>query len=232
MIVKHGGNIKTEIKKIVAVGDCNTLGIKEMRGNCFPERLGEMLGADVLNLGHTMATTREGFNILQDNLGDVDCLLIQYGLADCYRTFTYAPYVLYYPDNLLRKISRRLVKKYKKLCRKNGLNNRLGETNTVPPYEFETNLRKMIALSSAKDIVIVDILPNKRLRLNEDVIAYNAIIGRVCADFDHCKKVDLYDDFINNFDSYYMDETHSNAEGHDRIAQRILEELQAPSSDL
>lgn len=211
------------MKEIVAVGDCNTLGAGGLKGKSYPEKLARKTGAPVHNLGHTMATTREGINILHDYPGGADCLLIQFGLVDSYKTFKYSPYVLYYPDNIIRKQYRSLVKKFKKICRKYGLNRRLGETNTVSPAEYESNIRKMIGLSSAKEVFLLDTIPNKRLELNSEIMRYNSVLANICSDYTHCTKVDLYDIFINNLSNYYLDETHCNEQGYDHIVERILE---------
>ena len=133
------------LKSILAVGDCNTLGAGEFRNNGYPERVGELLGVSVKNCGYTMSTTREGVYLLEDNLEEQhDCVIIQFGLVDSYATFRYSPYVLYFPDNPLRKQLRSLVKKYKKICRRRGLNEKFGEVPVVPAAEYERNLRRMV----------------------------------------------------------------------------------------
>jgi len=93
-----------QITKLLAIGDCNTLGAGELEAFSYPERLANLCNAQVINCGLTMSTSREGVAILKDNISDdIDCILIQFGLVDAYNTFRYAPYVPYYPDNIIRK---------------------------------------------------------------------------------------------------------------------------------
>ena len=64
-----------------------------------------------------MSTIREGTKYFRRYVSDETSILcIQYGLVDAWRSFRYAPYVLYYPDNPARRVARKLVKKFKKLC--------------------------------------------------------------------------------------------------------------------
>eukprot|EP00481_Brizalina_sp_1-RS-2013_P002882 TRINITY_DN7670_c0_g1_i1.p1 TRINITY_DN7670_c0_g1~~TRINITY_DN7670_c0_g1_i1.p1 ORF type:complete len:103 (+),score=8.74 TRINITY_DN7670_c0_g1_i1:102-410(+) len=101
--------------KVLALGDCNTLGIDNLENNSYPERFAKKYNCDIINCGYTMTTTNEAkyfFDKYYNNY--VDVVLIQYGVVDSWKTFKYSPYVLYYPDNILRKIARKIVKKYKK----------------------------------------------------------------------------------------------------------------------
>ena len=58
------------MEKVLAIGDCNTLGVAECIGNSYPERFGHVSGMPVRNCGCTMATTREGLKILEKNITD------------------------------------------------------------------------------------------------------------------------------------------------------------------
>jgi lysophospholipase L1-like esterase len=215
------------IQKILAIGDCNTLGADQLGVKSFPERLGALIGAEVINLGHTMATTREGVNILRDSsLDDVDCVFIQFGLVDSYKTFKFSPYILYFPDNFLRKQIRSVVKKYKKICRKIGLNKYLGEINVVPIDEYEDNIRRMIEQAIPRTVVLIDTIPSKRLELNDEIRRYNNKLTSICQQYPNCLKVDLEVFFEQNLENYYLDQTHCNAVGCDFIAQKIREALE------
>lgn len=113
---------------LLAIGDCNTLGTDKLKGSSYPELIGRILGCPVRNCGFTMSTSREGLCLLRDNLSkDFDWITIQFGLVDSYCTFRYSPYILYYPDNFIRKQLRSLVKKYKKTCKKLRLQEALGK---------------------------------------------------------------------------------------------------------
>ena len=82
-------------RKFLAIGDCNTLGVNDCYKNSFPERVAHKFEADIVNCGHTMATTREALRIFQDNFDDdVTDVIISFGLTDSWKGFKYAPYVL------------------------------------------------------------------------------------------------------------------------------------------
>ena len=187
-------------RHIVAVGDCNTLGAKKLKSQSYPEILGSLIGAKVTNLGHTMATSREGSNLLGEYIDSGDCVIIQFGLVDSYKTFKYSPYILYYPDNPLRKTLRSVVKKYKKICRNIGLNKHLGEVNVVPLDEYERNIRNMIEISLPRTVILPDTLPNKQLHRNSDIERYNSCLYKISRDYQQCIKVDLFEVFLENFD--------------------------------
>ncbi len=213
-------------QEIIAVGDCNTLGTKTFESNSYPEILGTLLNAKVTNLGHTMATSREGIRLLHDRLKEGDSVIvIQFGLVDSYQTFKYSPYVLYYPDNILRKQLRSLTKKFKKICRNIGLNKKLGEINVVPIEEYESNIRKMIEIALPRTILLLDTIPNKQEYRNSEIQRYNKCLDKICRDFPQCIKVDLYAKFHQCYDNYYMDETHANEAGYRYIAGEIEKKL-------
>ena len=218
-------------QKIVAVGDCNTLGAKHLEYNSYPEIVADRLGAQIINLGHTMATSREGVHLLSNQLAGAECVVIQFGLVDSYKTFKYAPYVLYYPDNIIRKQLRSFTKKYKKICKKIGLNRRIGETNVVQLDEYECNMRKMIEMALPRMILLLDTIPNLQLHRNQEIQRYNKCLDRICQDYQQCIKVDLYDVFLNNLDTFYMDATHANETGYAYIAGRLQQTLNEASSD-
>lgn len=212
--------------KILAIGDCNTLGVAECIGNSYPERYARMTGMHIQNCGCTMATTREGLMVLKENIPvDFTFLFVQFGLVDSYKTFKYSPYVLYYPDNFLRKQVRSLVKKYKKICRNRGLNRRFGEVNVVGPQEYEDNLHTIVALAEKTTVFLIETVPHKQVERNAEIQSYNAILSRVAARHPHCIKIDLYSHFQDNLDHYYHDETHCNGAGYDYIAEQILKHV-------
>ena len=47
------------MSEILALGDCNTLGVKENAHDAYPERVAEKLYKSLKNCGYTMSTTRE-----------------------------------------------------------------------------------------------------------------------------------------------------------------------------
>lgn len=217
------------IHKILAVGDCNTLGAQMLEYRSYPELIADALDSQVINLGHTMATTREGVLLLEDNLtADVECVLIQFGLVDSYKTFRYSPYVLYYPDNFLRKQLRSFVKKFKKTCRKFGLNDLLGEVNVVDIDEYEKNIRQMIESALPRRVVLLETIPNHQQDRNAEILKYNKCLARISQDYYECSIVSLYSIFIENMAEYYLDATHANELGYGVIAEKLSQHLSIP----
>jgi glycosyltransferase involved in cell wall biosynthesis len=118
---------------LLSLGDCNTLGFQQAYKNAYPEQLAKLLGLDVLNCGCTMSTTREGLRFFYDNFtSNITLITIQYGLVDSWKTFRNAPYVLYYPNTFLRKIGRKIVKKFKKIGRILQFKNDFQSVNFIP----------------------------------------------------------------------------------------------------
>ncbi len=207
---------------ILAFGDCNTLGAGKQEKRGYPEQFATLIGGEAVNYGHTMATTREGLNLIQDKITAADCILVQFGLVDSYHTFKYSPYVLYYPDNFIRKPCRSLVKKYKKICKQFGLNQYLGEENVVPVDEYRANLAKMIQLTDGTPTFIIDTIPHRHVERNLAIQQYNATLTELCSKFDNCNKIDTYELFEKNSNGYYLDDTHSNEKGNRVIAELLM----------
>jgi len=208
---------------ILALGDCNTLGDIHFENNSFPERFAKKIDAHVKNCGYTMTTTREMIYFAKENLQIADIILIQYGLVDSWLTFKYSPYVLYYPDNFLRKIARKIVKKYKKIARKLGLNKLIGANNVVPIDEYKDNIETIVADNQNKIFILIDTVPNNHLNRNENIKKYNKTLKEVAGKYKNCYYLDIYEIFINNLDNYYLDATHINGAGYDAITNKLLE---------
>ena len=211
---------------ITAVGDCNTLGANSLEGNSYPERIARRIGAEVTNLGHTMATSREGVLLLRDFLGKSDCILIQFGLADSYTTFKYAPYVLYYPDNFYRRPLRSLVKKLKKTCRKMGMNTLLGQKSVVSLEEYERNIRAMVEMAQPQTIFLIDTIPHKEVSRNTEIQRYNRVLDTIADEIEGCFKIDLYDVFAAELHRFYQDSTHCSDQGYDCITDIVCSKMQ------
>jgi hypothetical protein len=84
------------LAKILALGDCITLGVQHLKGDSYPERFAKVLD------------------------------------------------VFYYSDNTVRKIFRKIVKKYKKTVKKIGLNGFLGVLNVVSLEVYKNNIMTLI----------------------------------------------------------------------------------------
>jgi len=211
--------------KLVALGDCNTLGVSDCKQNSYPERVGRSLGAEVVNLGHTMATTREARHLLTKEIGlQTDILLISLGLTDSWRGLKLAPYVLYYPDNLFRRLARKLVKRIKKTARQTGLNGLIGVAAVTPPKLYLSNLTAMIESVPAHALVLlIDILPKAEEDRNVDIVAYNRLLDTLPEHFGNVRRVRCYDFFYSRRGTLFQDNTHLNDQGCDALADMILD---------
>lgn len=210
------------MSEILALGDCNTLGIQSLVDNAYPERFAKALNKTVDNCGFTMATTNEMLHFFQDfKEKETKIILIQYGLVDSWQTFTYAPYVLYYPDNSIRKIFRKIVKKYKKSAKRIGLNRLLGVSNVVDIETYESNLESLIQRSKDCTIFLISTIPNLDTSRNSEIVRYNEVLSKLSEQHTHVYNVEVYSDFLNH-PEYYLDNTHMNEQGYEHITQKIL----------
>ncbi len=99
---------------------------------------------------------------------------------DSWLTFTFAPYVLYYPDNPLRKLSRKIVKNWKKVCRNSGLNRLLGTALVTEPELFTQVLSEIAATCSYHTcIVLIETVPNHDHSRNPYIQRYNKLLRTV-----------------------------------------------------
>lgn len=207
---------------ILSLGDCNTLGVKYLENNAYPERFAKAVNKTVDNCGFTMSTTNEMLHFFQDFKDDeTEIILIQYGLVDSWKTFKYAPYVLYYPDNKIRKIFRKIVKKYKKTAKKIGLNRLLGVSNVVALEMYKNNLESIIQQSKDSMIFLISTIPNLDTSRNSEIMRYNQVLSELSKKYPHVYYIDVYHDFVNRSD-YYLDNTHMNELGYKLITQKIL----------
>jgi len=214
------------MKGILAVGDCITLGVKHCFADSYPERVGRALNIPVKNCGRAMFSSKEGIYMLEDNDShEFDYVFIQFGLKDAYSTFKYSPNILYYPDNFLRKQVRKIVKKYKKACKKIGLNNLLGEVCVVPEQEYRNNISLMVERCKSKLVILPEIIPHQEISRNKSIQRYNRILEQIAKTHDNCIFIRLFDDFLKKMPQYYLDMGHPNEFGYSYISGKILERL-------
>jgi len=218
--------MKSCAKCILAIGDCITSGVRPCQGNSYPEQVGIALKVPVVNYGRAMLSTREGIAMLKEQDGDeFDCVFIQFGLKDAYTTFKYSPNILYYPDNFLRKQIRSIVKKYKKTCRRIGLNELLGEVNVISEKQYLLNISEMVEWCRTKQVVLPETIPHQETFRNPAIKRYNRILEDIAQTHDHCLFIKLYDDFLKHMPGYYLDTGHPNELGYTFIADKILKHL-------
>jgi len=199
--------------------------VQACRGNAYPEQLARRLGVGVCNCGCTMSTLREARYFFRDWYNAHTTLVtLNFGLVDSWETFRYAPYVLYYPDNPLRKLARKLVKKYKKSCRQWGLNARLGTAPVVAPAEYARRLAGLIAACRPSTrILLIEALPNCDTARNPALQRYNRLLHQAAAADARCRVVATFDRFAAQLDTLYLDPTHINAQGHALLAELLYQ---------
>lgn len=208
--------------QILSLGDCNTIGFQDLRHNSYSERYAKKIGKSIKNCGYTMSTTREMMHFFNDfKTNDTEIILIQYGLVDSWKTFKYAPYVLYYPDNLFRKYYRKLVKKYKKITKKLGLYERFGSENTVPIDEYMKNIEYVISESKNCKIYLIDTVPSRESFRNEEICRYNIALDDIAKKYDNVFRVKIYNQFLQHLEDYYLDHIHVNDLGFDYVYNAI-----------
>ncbi len=210
--------------KILTLGDCNTYLNTYFRNGVLPKKFSECKDAEFQNCGYTMSTTREMVHFFNEfKSDDTELILIQYGLVDSWKTFKHAPYVLYYPDNKLRKIYRKIVKKYKKVTKKLGLYELFGSENTVPLEEYRKNIEFVIDSSKNSKIYLIDTVPSKQIFRNEEIQRYNKELDNIANAYDNVFRINLYDHFFLHIDDYYVDHIHLNDIGYEYIIKSICE---------
>lgn len=213
--------------EILALGDCNMLGVGSLEHHSYPEEFAKKINKSVKNCGYTMSTTREMVHFFNAFKSDsTEIILIQYGLVDSWQTFKYSPYVLYYPDNKFRKIFRKMVKKYKKICKRLGLNSLFGTKNVVEPNEYKDNLQYVIQNSSNCLIFLIDTIPNQDVSRNTEIVKYNNIMQEISNEYSNVYKINLYNLFENK-NELYLDATHLNSQGITLVAQIIYDKYKS-----
>jgi lysophospholipase L1-like esterase len=211
----------------IAYGDCNTEGLKGYHNQVWPGIVAEHLGLALTNCGHTMSTTRELLCYANTYPpSDYRLAFIQYGLVDSWLTFRGAPYVLYYPDNPLRKFARKLVKKLKKWARRLRLQDRLGAVEQVPLEEYLNNVRQLVRSARDTRFVLVTTPPNLDQPRNPRIERYNEGLRELAGQEFNAVLADAYQGLWQQRELTLMqDGTHLTYEGHRIIADAVLTAL-------
>ena len=69
---------------------------------------------------------------------------------------------------------------------------------------------------------MIDTVPNHQLFRNSAIKEYNKALTKLAEEYDNCYKLDIYDEFLENLDTYYLDETHINNIGYDVITKKLI----------
>lgn len=139
--------------RILAVGDCNTGGANGSAPETQMVRQVAMqlktagFTCHVRNLGHTMSTTREGVARMEREGEPADLLLLNFGLVDAWVTSIPQVYLSYYPDRMVKKWARKLLKSVKRRLRSDWLRRWVPMGEVVPIEEYERNIRRILNLA-------------------------------------------------------------------------------------
>jgi lysophospholipase L1-like esterase len=228
--------------KILAIGDCNTAGTKEVSGtNTVPGQLAMLLeqkgySCQIQNLGYTMSTSREGLARSKNEAATCDILLLNFGLVDAWVTSLPAIYISYYPDNPIKKLFRKLLKSLKKRLRGKTIRKYIPVGQVVQLDEFISNITSIIQHVKSRS-------PDSKILLWGTV--------PVDGDNDRNELLKTYDDALNNIarntaggtflntasllqgkstQSLYLDTVHLSSEGCTFIGKHLYQALQAPDS--
>ncbi len=211
----------------VVFGDCNTEGFRTLEDPVWAQLAASALGFELKNCGHTMSTTRELLEYASAFPPSAYSLvLIQYGLVDSWLTFRGAPYVLYYPDSLRRKLARKLVKKLKKWARYLQLQKRLGAVELVPLAEYINNIKSVLRSAPDSQFVLVATAPNRDTSRNPRILQYNEALSALACEEPNAIYADAWDELWSNPDACLMDDgTHLTSQGHRIIADCVQDAL-------
>jgi len=218
---------------LYAVGDCNTGGADALpKGESLPDQLAAILessgvNVNMTNLGLTMTTTREGVTKVNNDVHAPDFLLINFGLVDAWITAIPQCYVLYYPDNGVRKFSRKVLKMVKKVLRNPTLNKMVRRGEVVPAEEYVDNFRQMIRIVRSRNPNVKILLWGTTLstdnpQRNENIRRYNKLLDSLAQEEDV-----LYLDIENivttmDTEDSYLDNVHLSGACFARIADKML----------
>jgi lysophospholipase L1-like esterase len=218
---------------LYAVGDCNTSGADALpKGESLPDQLAVMLESSgmslqVINLGHTMTTSREGVLKVQTEVQKPDIVLLNYGLADAWVTAIPQCYVLYYPDNTARKFARKGLKLLKKILRNPTLNKMVTRGEVVPAEEYIDNFRQMIRIIRSRNPNVKILLWGTTLstdnpQRNENIRRYNDLLKKLSQEED-ALYLDI-EETVSDIDptEAYLDNVHLTGLCFDRIAAQIM----------
>jgi lysophospholipase L1-like esterase len=223
--------------KLVVIGDCNTLGVgafSEPAEFSYPMRLASLFRqsgetVDLLSMGLTMSTTREGIAQIteQKSLADADVCIINYGLVDAWVTSIPSVYVPYYPETALRKFKRKMLKSVKRRLRSKWMRRFIQVGEVVPIEEYQANLRRMVELlrkaSPRAFILFWGSMPTRDDdERNQNLCRYNVAmqeVTRAC----HVNYLDSKGLFTDAElgEQMYSDAVHLGADVHQRLADAM-----------
>lgn len=221
------------VLRILAVGDCNTGGVEgappETR---MPVQVAARLesagfSCELRNLGRTMSTSREGVARIRSEGTPADLLLLNFGLVDAWVTTIPRVYIAYYPDNLVRKWGRKLLKSLKRRLRAGWLRRWVPVGEVVPIAEYERNIQAILDVAREQNPGVFCVLwgtvtvPADQARTG-NIARYNACLRRIADSHPGTTYLDAAD-CIREFDvgEAYVDRVHISQRAAERIAAEV-----------
>ena len=150
--------------RLIALGDCNTSGIKQSSVPSIVQMLlNQLLESEnktcrLDNFGEAMRTSREGLCISENLIQHVDIAMINYGLVDAWTTTIPKIYIQYYPDNRIKRILRKALKSVKKKLKKSYFKGFFKTGPVVSVEEYTLNIDEIMSTLHQKNPNILFIL--------------------------------------------------------------------------
>lgn len=213
--------------RILSIGDCNTSGLETFS---VPSVLVDKLTqrgyhCALQNLGEAMNTSREGAAKAQALASPADLVLINFGLVDAWTTSIPWLYISYFPDNRLKRLSRKLLKSVKKRLRGPTARKLLSSGPVVPLHEFTNNIMVIIQHIRGQNpdatIVLWGTAPSSDEERNHRLVSYDLQLAEIAG------QEGLFLDTKALLEPYgrqqtYQDAVHLSHTGCDLIADGIL----------
>lgn len=180
--------------RLIALGDCNTSGIKQSSvPSIVQQLLNQLLRSEnktcrLSNFGEAMRTSREGLSISKNLTQPFDIAVINYGLVDAWITTIPKVYIQYYPDNRVKRIFRKALKSLKKKLKKSYYKSFFKTGPVVSVGEYKQNINKVMSTLHQKNPNILFVLwgtvPVKDEPRNSNLLVYNKALKEQLEKFD------------------------------------------------
>lgn len=219
--------------RILAVGDCNTGGVEGApRETPMPvqaaDRLAEAgFACSLQNLGRTMSTSREGMARMRAEGMPADLLLVNFGLVDAWVTSIPRIYLSYYPDHVVKKWARKLLKSLKRRLRAAWLRRWVSVGEVVPIDEYERNIRMILNIAREQNPNVFSILwgtvsiPTDEAR-SRNIARYNERLRRIAESCPRTRYLDATDCMSGLcVGDAYLDQVHISQKAAERIAEAV-----------
>ena len=226
-------NTNSKKISILAIGDCNTAGAKDVVGEySVPGQLAKKLEiaghhCEVTNLGYTMSTSREGLSRSIQDAVPCDILLVNFGLVDAWVTSLPNIYISYYPDSKIKKIFRKLLKSLKKRLRGKTIRKFIPTGQVVPLNEFTKNIQEIILNTkkhspSSKFILWATVPVDQDAKRNELLMPYDKALSSVANQHGgfYLDTVAILKD--KPTDTFYQDTVHLSMQGANLISDELF----------